>query len=73
MLVSRGECNNVYAVSAYQETAAQLNATGLLVGQTSVKVFEAQGGTLELEALAHLLEKTNKQFSGQRMREHHHG
>jgi heme-degrading monooxygenase HmoA len=41
--------------STYQETAAQLNATGLLVGQTSVEVFEAQGGTLELEALAHLL------------------
>jgi heme-degrading monooxygenase HmoA len=28
--------------STYQETAAQLNATGLLVGQTSVEVFEAQ-------------------------------
>jgi heme-degrading monooxygenase HmoA len=57
--------------STYQETAAQLNATGWLVGQTSVEVFEAQGGTLELEALAHLLEKTNKQFSGQRRGEHH--
>lgn len=45
--------------STYQETAAQLNATGLLIGQTSLEVFEAQGGSLDLQALAHVLEYTN--------------
>lgn len=46
--------------STYQETSAQLNATGLLVGQTSVEVFEVQEGFLDLQTLAHVLENTNR-------------
>ncbi len=45
--------------STYQETSTELNATGWLVGQTSVEVFEVQGSFLDLQALAHLLESTN--------------
>lgn len=59
--------------STYQETSAQLAATGLLVGQTSVEVFEVQGGSLDLQALTHLLENTNKQFSAQSMGGQQHG
>jgi len=55
--------------STYQETSAQLAATGVLIGQTFVEVFEAQGGSLDLQALAHLLENTNKQLPAQRMAE----
>jgi len=43
----------------YQETSAQLNATGLLVSQTSVEVFEVQEGFLDPRTLAHLLKTTN--------------
>lgn len=43
----------------YQETSAQLDATGLLVGQTSVEVFAVQEGFLDPQTLAHLLENTN--------------
>lgn len=51
--------------STYQETSAQLQATGLLVGQPSVEVFEVQRGILDLQAFAHLLENTNKEISEQ--------
>lgn len=42
--------------STYQETSAQLNATGLLIGQTSVEVQEVQRGFLDPQALAQLAE-----------------
>src|SRR5579884_906547 len=48
----------------YQETSAQLDATGLLVGQTSMEVFEVQERFLDPQTLAHLLENTNPGSSG---------
>ena len=41
--------------ATYQETVEQLNATGLLVGETSLEVFEVKGGFLDLQALAELV------------------
>ena len=41
--------------ATYQQTVEQLNATALLVGETSVEVFEARGGFLDVEALAELV------------------
>ncbi len=35
----------------YQETSAKLSITGVLVGQTSVEVFEVQKGALKLQSL----------------------
>jgi hypothetical protein len=43
--------------ATYQETVEQLNATGLLVGETSVEAFEVQGGFLDLQALAELVKE----------------
>lgn len=47
--------------STYQDTAAKLNATGLLIGQTSVEVHEVQSGFLDLQTLAHLVEGANQE------------
>ncbi|HEX8221865.1 MAG TPA: hypothetical protein VF914_21935 [Chloroflexia bacterium] len=41
--------------TTYQQTVEQLNATALLVGETSVEVFEVRGGFLDVEALAELV------------------
>lgn len=46
--------------ATYQETVAQLSATRLLLGQTSVEVFEAQGGFLDLQNLSYLIESELK-------------
>ncbi len=40
--------------ASYQETSHRLQATGMLLGEQSVEVFEVRGGTMEQALLAGL-------------------